>query len=97
MQDCTGVSSRIFLKLLSPSLCFWPKIPHSSSNECFEAFYRIKEALITTPIIQSFEWSLPVEIMCDASDYVVGAILGQQRDKKPYVIYYASKTLDEAQ
>jgi hypothetical protein len=35
--------------------------------------------------------------MCDASDYDVGAILGQIKDKKPYVINYASKTLNSAQ
>jgi hypothetical protein len=35
--------------------------------------------------------------MCDASDYAVGVVLGQRKDKKPYVIYYASKTLDSAQ
>jgi len=35
--------------------------------------------------------------MCDASDYVVGAVLGQIKDKKPYMIYYASKTLNSAQ
>jgi len=35
--------------------------------------------------------------MCDASDYAMGPVLGQRRDKKPMVIYYASKTLDEAQ
>jgi len=35
--------------------------------------------------------------VCDYNDYAVGAVLGQQRDKKPYVIYYASKTLNEAQ
>jgi len=35
--------------------------------------------------------------MCDASDYVVGSVLGQRKDKKPYVIYYASKTLNSAQ
>ena len=35
--------------------------------------------------------------MCDANDHAVGAILGQQKDKKPIVIYYASKTLDVAQ
>jgi len=35
--------------------------------------------------------------MCDASDYVVGAVLGQRKDKKPYVIYYASKILNSAQ
>jgi len=65
------------------------------SNECLEAFYRIKEALIIAPIIQLLDWSLPFEIMCDTSDYAVGAVLGQRKDKKPYVIYYASKKLDD--
>ena len=38
-----------------------------------------------------------LKIMCDASDYIVGAVFGQRKDKKPYVIYYASKTLNSAQ
>ena len=42
-------------------------------------------------------WELPFEVMCDASDYAVGAVLGQRKDNKPYAIYYASRTLDEAQ
>jgi RNase H-like domain found in reverse transcriptase len=37
------------------------------------------------------------EIMCDANDYAVGAVLGQRVDKKLHVIYYASKVLDNAQ
>ena len=53
--------------------------------------------LTSAPIMQSPDWSLPFEIMCDASDYAVGAVLGQRKDKKPYVIYYASKTLNSAQ
>ena len=35
--------------------------------------------------------------MCDASDYVVGVVLGKIVDKKLNVIHYASKTLDNAQ
>ena len=35
--------------------------------------------------------------MCNASDYEVGAVLGQRIDKKPTIIWYASKTLSEAQ
>jgi len=35
--------------------------------------------------------------MCDARDNALGAALGQQKDNKPHVIYYASQTLDEAQ
>ena len=53
--------------------------------------------LISAPIMQSPDWNLPFELMCDASDFVVGAVLGQRKDKKPHVIYYASKTLNDAQ
>ena len=49
------------------------------------------------PILQSPNWDLPFEIMCDTSDYAVGAVLGQRLDKKPTAICYASKTLVEAQ
>ena len=41
-------------------------------------------------------WQLPFEVMCDASDLAVGAVLGQRAKGKPYVVYYASKTLNEA-
>ena len=40
---------------------------------------------------------LPFEIMCDASDFDVGVVLGQRVDKKLNVIHYASKTLDSSQ
>ena len=41
--------------------------------------------------------SLPFEIMCDASDYVVGAVLSQTKDRKHHAISYASKTLSGPQ
>ncbi|KAI5386299.1 hypothetical protein KIW84_072729 [Lathyrus oleraceus] len=43
------------------------------------------------------DWSEPFEIMCDASDYAVGVVLGQRKDKQLHSIYYASRTLDAAQ
>jgi hypothetical protein len=61
-----------------------------------EAFVKLKNLLTSAPVIQPPDWSLPFEIICDASDYAVGAVLGQRKDKKPYVIYYASKTLNSA-
>ena len=42
-------------------------------------------------------WQLPFEVMCDANNFAIGVVLGQREDGKPYVIYYASKTLNEAQ
>ncbi|KAK1684502.1 hypothetical protein QYE76_045350 [Lolium multiflorum] len=55
------------------------------------------KALTTAPIVEPPDWNLPFEIMCDASDFAVGAVLGQRVDKKLNVIHYASKTLDAAQ
>ena len=57
----------------------------------------LKQALIKAPILQSPNWDLSLEIMCDSLDYAVGAVLGQRLDKKPTAICYASKTLIEAQ
>jgi hypothetical protein len=67
------------------------------TEQCEKAFVKLKNLLTSAPVIQPPDWSLPFEIMCDASDYAVGAVLGQRKDKKPYVIYYASKTLNSAQ
>ncbi|CAA7039982.1 unnamed protein product [Microthlaspi erraticum] len=69
----------------------------STGEECHKAFTKIKDALVSAPVVQPPNWELPFEIMCDASDYAVGAVLGQRKDKKLHVIYYASRTLDEAQ
>ena len=44
----------------------------------------------TSPIVEPPDWSLPFELMCDASDYAIGTVLGQRKDKKPHVINYAS-------
>jgi len=66
------------------------------TEHCEEVFVKLKNLFTSTPVIQPPDWSLPFEIMCDASDYVVGAVLGPRKDRKPYVIYYASKTLNSA-
>ncbi|CAN6472359.1 unnamed protein product [Victoria cruziana] len=67
------------------------------SEECMRSFERLKEALVSAPILRAPDWNLQFEIMCDASDYAIGAILGQRVEKKPVVIYYASKLLVDAQ
>ena len=57
----------------------------------------MKAHLTTAPIVRAPNWQFPFEVMCDASDLAIGAVLGQREDEKPYVVYYASKTLNEAQ
>lgn len=67
------------------------------TKACQEAFERLKSLLTTAPIGRPPNWSFLFELMCDANDYAVGAVLGQREDGKPYVVYYASKTLNNAQ
>jgi len=66
-------------------------------DRCKEAFDCLKRAVTTTPIIQAPNWTAPFKLMCDASNYALGAVLAQKIDKLPRVIYYASRTLDVAQ
>ena len=72
-------------------------VPFAWSQACGATFDKLKTMLVSPPIMRSPNWNLPFEIMCDASDYAIGAVLGQREDKKAFVIYYASKTLDSAQ
>jgi hypothetical protein len=66
-------------------------------EKCLAAFQTLKSALVSPPIIQPPDWNRPFEIMCDASDYAVGAVLGQRKEGRVHAVYYASKTLNEAQ
>ena len=50
--------------------------PFNFDEDCLFAFYTLKMALVTAPIIQPPDWNLPFKIICDASDYVVGVVLG---------------------
>ena len=67
-------------------------VPFEFDEACLKSFNILKEALISAPIIQPPNWSLPFKLMCDASDYAVGVVLGQTEYKKHHAITYASKT-----
>ncbi|GJY97216.1 reverse transcriptase domain-containing protein [Tanacetum coccineum] len=71
--------------------------PFVFSKECIEAFNILKKKLTEAPILVAPDWDLPFEIMCDASDYAVGAVLGQRKTKHFQPIHYASKTMTDAQ
>ncbi|GJS72014.1 reverse transcriptase domain-containing protein [Tanacetum coccineum] len=71
--------------------------PFIFSKECIEAFETLKKKLTQAPILVAPDWDLPFEIMCDASNFAVGAVLGQRMTKHFQPIHYASKTMTEAQ
>ncbi|CAN6552297.1 unnamed protein product [Malus baccata var. baccata] len=87
-----------FSKIAKPLCHLLQKDVSFEFNEaCEKAFKHLKELLTTAPIITPLDWSIPFELMCDASDYALGAVLGQRKNKHSHVIYYASRTLNDAQ
>ena len=65
-------------------------------ESCHNSFEEIKSRLVEAPIMAKPDWNREFEIMCDASDFAMGAVLGQKDEKMFKAIYYASKTLNEA-
>ena len=87
-----------FSKIALPmSKLLQKEVPFEFNQGCKEAFDKLKSALTTAPIIQPPDWTLPFEIMCDASNYAIGAVLGQRVGKQTHVIHYASRELNSAQ
>nr|GEZ79417.1 reverse transcriptase domain-containing protein [Tanacetum cinerariifolium] len=67
------------------------------SEDCIKAFQALKKKLTEAPILIAPNWDLPFELMCDASDFAIGAVLGQRHEKHFMPIHYASKTLTDAE
>ena len=87
-----------FSKIARPMTQLLEKdVPFVFTNECLNAFNVLKHELTHAPIMVAPTWELPFELMCDASDYAVGAVLGQRHGNHFQPIYYASKTLTNAQ
>ncbi|GJZ87196.1 reverse transcriptase domain-containing protein [Tanacetum coccineum] len=51
------------------------------NKDCIDAFETLKKKLTEAPILVVPDWNLPFELMCDASDFAIGAVLGQQKTK----------------
>nr|GFA56396.1 reverse transcriptase domain-containing protein [Tanacetum cinerariifolium] len=72
-------------------------LPFIFSNECIQAFRTLKDKLTEALILIAPNWDQPFELMCDASDYAVGAVLGQRIKKYFRPIHYASKTMNQVE
>nr|GEY46534.1 reverse transcriptase domain-containing protein [Tanacetum cinerariifolium] len=66
-------------------------------KECVEAFQTLKKKVTEAPILITPDWDLPFELMCNASDFAIGVVLGQRHKKHFRPIHYASKTMTEAE
>ncbi|GJZ69240.1 reverse transcriptase domain-containing protein [Tanacetum coccineum] len=71
--------------------------PFIFSKEFIQAFQTLKKKLTEAPILIAPDWDHPFELMCDARDYAIGAVLGQRIEKHFRPIHYASKTMTEAE
>jgi hypothetical protein len=89
IKDFSKISRPIYALLAKDTKFEW-------TDECMTALNTLKKLLTSTPIMMAPDWSLPFKLMCDASDFALGAILGQRINKVPHAIYYASRTLNDA-
>ncbi|GJX38183.1 reverse transcriptase domain-containing protein [Tanacetum coccineum] len=51
------------------------------SKDCINAFENLKKKLTEAPILVVPDWNLFFELMCDASNFAIGAVLGQRKTK----------------
>ena len=87
IKDFSKIAKPLCKLLEKDAKCTW-------DGDYQRSFKELKSYLTTTPIVRAPNWQLPFEVMCNASDLPIGAILEQREE--PYVVYYASKTLNEA-
>nr|GEY96201.1 DNA-directed DNA polymerase [Tanacetum cinerariifolium] len=71
--------------------------PFIFSQECVDAFQTLKRKLTKAHILIAPDWDMPFELICDANDFAIRAVLGQHQDKHVRPIHYASKTMTEAE
>nr|GFC97343.1 reverse transcriptase domain-containing protein [Tanacetum cinerariifolium] len=87
-----------FSKISQPMTHLLEKnLPFIFSNECIQAFRTLKDKLTEAPILIAPNWDQPFELMYDAIDFAVGAVLGQRIEKHFSPIHYASKTMNQAE
>nr|GFA13861.1 DNA-directed DNA polymerase [Tanacetum cinerariifolium] len=74
------------------------KLPHPTTiKDCIKAFQTLKKKLTEAPILIAPNWDLSFELMCDASDFAIGAVLGKRHEEHFKHIHYASKTMNDAE
>ena len=89
IKDFSKIAKPLYKLLEKDAKFFW-------DEDCQKSFEELKAYLTTAPIVRAPNWKFPFEVISDASDLAIGAVLGQREEGRPYVVYYARKTLNEA-
>ncbi|GJR29328.1 reverse transcriptase domain-containing protein [Tanacetum coccineum] len=92
LRNCLPIQSRHFWRATTDAV-----IPGLARYIVYKEGRNDCDRLTEAPILIAPNWDLPFELMCDASDFAIGAVLGQRHEKHFRPIHYASKTLIEAQ
>ena len=90
IMDFSKIAKLLYKMLEKDANFFW-------DEDCQMSFEELKSHLTTALIVRAPNWKLPFKVICDASDPSIEAVLTQREHGKPYVVYYESKTLNEAQ
>ena len=67
------------------------------TEKCDCTFQDLKNLVSTAPVLRGPNWDLPFQISSNSLETTIGAVLGQEEDKKPYTIYHISKNLSPAE
>lgn len=79
---------KAFSKIARPLTHLLAKnLPFNFKSNCLRAFEQLRKAFTITPIIHVPDWSLHIELMSEASNFVISLVLTQHIKKKPHVIY----------
>lgn len=71
-------------------------VPFELTQDCLDALNTLKKTTIRAPIMAALDWAFKFELISDSSDFVVGVILSQRKDKHFELIYYASKIMADS-
>ena len=70
-------------------------VPFHFDDGCLQAWEELKQKLISAPIVSAPVWTRPFEVMCDAFNFALSAVLGHHIDNRQQVIYYPSRMLND--
>jgi hypothetical protein len=93
---CAGYYHRFIEKIsiiVAPLHALTGNVEFQWSNKCDVSFAELKRLIQQYQVLRGPNWKLPFHISLDASDVVIGDVLRQEEDNKPYASYFISKNI----